>query len=98
MYSGESISYKIVLKLNLAILKGYLTKKIIDDFKSKACGKYKDDEKKLFLYSAHETTIGVFLDALGVEAHIPNFSSAVIVELFKDLSTNDYAVKVILFD
>lgn len=54
--------------------------KVLNDCKSKM---YNEDEKKIVLYSAHETTVGVFLDALKVPPHIPKYGSAAIIELHK---------------
>lgn len=71
---------------------GYMLKKILDDSKSKID---QTSNKKIFLYSGHESTLGYMLNALGVnyEAHVPPYGSAISFELRK--SGDQYFIKVI---
>lgn len=78
---------------SVKIQAGYLMREIINDCKLKACGLY-EERKKLMLYSAHETTIGVFLDALKYPPHVPNYASAVVVELHRVIGSDCYFLKV----
>lgn len=53
-------------------------------------------KRKMNLYSGHETNIGSMLNVLNVyKPHLPNFSSAVILELLQANQT--YYVKVLNF-
>lgn len=54
----------------------------------------RQNDRKIMLYSGHETNIAGFLLALGVfTPHVPAYSSAVIVELRGD-SKQEYFIKV----
>ena len=71
---------------------GMLLRKFTDDMTN-----YKnnvlDQRNKLFLYSGHETNVAAVLQALGVYTpHVPEYSSAVFVELHEE--NGDYFVKV----
>lgn len=70
--------------MKLKLLLGTLIRKIADDMLNKA----NDDwvgKKKLFLYSAHELNIVSVLQTLKVwQPHIPEYSSAIILELRED--------------
>lgn len=53
-------------------------------------------KRKMNLYSGHETNIGSMLNVLNVyKPHLPNYSSAVILELLQTNQT--YYVKVLNF-
>lgn len=79
---------------------GYLLKKILDDSKNKIDGK---SNKKIYLYSGHESTLGYMLNALkaNYKAHVPPYGSAISFEIHR---ANDqhyvkviYLIKVIIF-
>lgn len=67
---------------------GYMLQKILDDSYSKINN---SGERKIYLYSGHESTIGYMLDALGVQSEevIPPYGSAISLELRK-LEDNYY--------
>lgn len=80
-----------VMKINT----GYMIKKILNDCKDKI--ENKDNEKKIFLYSGHESTLGYMLVALKVvEPHIPPYGSALAFELRK--KNDKYYIKMIYRD
>ncbi|XP_018564769.1 venom acid phosphatase Acph-1 [Anoplophora glabripennis] len=62
---------------------GYLLKKILDDSDAKISNAA--SERKIYLYSGHESTVGYMLDALGVQNKtvIPAYGSAISFELRK---------------
>jgi prostatic aicd phosphatase len=61
---------------------GYLLKKIINDSKAKIDGLLTPETRKMFLYSAHEKNVALFLLTLGVYPDkIPSYGSHAIVEL-----------------
>ncbi|CAG9762419.1 unnamed protein product [Ceutorhynchus assimilis] len=70
---------------------GYFLKKILADTKAKMLNT--NNEKKIYLYSAHENNVAQFLIMLGVfEPHIPNYGAHVIVELHQ--INGEYGFKV----
>lgn len=63
---------------------GYLLAKILKDTVSKIQNILKPAERKMFLYSGHETTLGFMLDTLGVfKPHIPPYGSAILFEVHR---------------
>ncbi|KAJ8945843.1 hypothetical protein NQ318_009584 [Aromia moschata] len=69
---------------------GYLLKKILDDGTSKI--KNAESEKKLYLYSGHESTVGYMMDALGIaEQRVPPYGCALSFELWK--LDNEYYIR-----
>lgn len=78
-----------VMKIN----SGYMLKKIISDCKSKM--ENPNNERKMYLYSGHESTVGYMLNALKInEPHIPPYGSALSFELRR--KDNKYFIKVSL--
>lgn len=74
-------------------VEGKLMLKIQRDMLAVTRDSNKERRTKVFMYSAHETNIVGVLRALNVyQTHIPFYSSAVVVELWKDI--DDYFVKV----
>lgn len=71
---------------------GYLMKKILEDTQSKI-DNY-SSERKIYLYSGHESTIGYMLDALQIDAGevVPPYGCAISFEL-RQLK-NDYYIRV----
>ncbi|GLV36906.1 uncharacterized protein CBL_02259 [Carabus blaptoides fortunei] len=64
-----------------------------------AAAQYGDvsDERKLFVYAGHDSTITNLLSALNVwEQQIPNYGITVMLELLKKHSTNEYGVQIFL--
>lgn len=73
---------------------GYHLKKILDDFKSKMDGTLSPSERRMFLYSGHESTLGYMLEALKQDVeHIPPYGSALAFELWEN-TDNQTFVKV----
>ncbi|CAG9762241.1 unnamed protein product [Ceutorhynchus assimilis] len=63
---------------------GFLLRKIINDSKAKIEQTLVPEQRKMFIYSAHETNMGYFLRTLGVyEDKIPAYGCHVLVELHK---------------
>lgn len=74
-------------------LTGPVLKEMVNHFKLKRKHSLSPD-RKLFVYSGHDTTIANFLMTLGVfEAQIPPYTALVMVELYKN-DANDYSVRV----
>ncbi|RZC41542.1 venom acid phosphatase Acph-1, partial [Asbolus verrucosus] len=60
---------------------GFLLKKILDDSKLKADGEL-PEERKIFLYSAHEFNVGAMLRTLNVfYRHVPPFGATIYFEI-----------------
>ena len=59
--------------------------KILTDMQGKANGDQLLNDSKLFLYSAHDTSVAIMMDALGVwDCKLPPYASAFLVELIND--------------
>ncbi|XP_012268382.2 venom acid phosphatase Acph-1-like [Athalia rosae] len=72
---------------------GKLLRKITDDFKNVRDGTITDG-RKLYLYSAHDINVAALLSTLGIwEAHMPQYSSAVITELWEN--EGKYYIKIV---
>ena len=71
---------------------GMFLRKFTDDMTSYK-NKVLDQRSKLFLYSGHETNVAAVLQVLGIYTpHVPEYSSAVFVELHEE--NREYYVKV----
>ena len=56
------------------------------------------DGKKIIMYSAHDLNLGAQILALGItKPHLPNFTSAVILELYQDNGNYFVQVRYIIF-
>ena len=74
---------------------GPLVKEIVSHYKDHVQAKLVPSTRKVFMYSAHDTTIAVFLSALQIFNNIqPPYSSLVMVELHQAVNTSDYYVQV----
>ncbi|KAK4880923.1 hypothetical protein RN001_004242 [Aquatica leii] len=63
---------------------GFLLKKILQDTRLKLDNKINPTERKMFLYSAHDTTVFYILRAMELSlSDIPDFTGCVIVEIHK---------------
>lgn len=65
----------------------------------KQAAKYGDisDERKLFLYAGHDSTITNLLRALNVwEQQLPDYGITIMLELLKNRKTNEYGVQIYL--
>ncbi|KAJ8951023.1 hypothetical protein NQ318_006408 [Aromia moschata] len=61
---------------------GYHLKKIIEDTRQKIAGTLKPSDRRLFLYSAHESNIANFLSTLDIfEPHIPPYGCYILIEV-----------------
>lgn len=75
---------------------GPLVKEIVSHYKDHVQAKLVPSTRKVFMYSAHDTTIAVFLSALQIFNNIqPPYSSLVMVELHQAVNTSDYYVQVL---
>ncbi|KAK0182664.1 hypothetical protein PV327_000777 [Microctonus hyperodae] len=82
-------SYNVKLR---KLYGGMLLRNIIDTMENIIASRI--TERKINLFSGHETNVASFLLTLGVyESHVPEYSSGVIVELLKD-ECDSYYVKV----
>ncbi|XP_012285660.1 venom acid phosphatase Acph-1 isoform X2 [Orussus abietinus] len=85
LLDGINLEYEIT-NYNTALKRlngGVLVRKISLDMVDVRNGKM-DPKRKLYLYSGHETNVAALLSALGVyEPHVPQYSSAVIIELMQ---------------
>jgi len=71
---------------------GPLLKDIVHKMKRKVNG---SEGRKMFLYSAHDTTVASLLNTLEVFNDMPPpYASAVIMELWKNTSSQQYYFKV----
>lgn len=71
-------------------------KKLISDWTAKAAGKLTPPERKIFVYSGHDSTVSNLLLALGSwDKQVPNYGIMVIFELYEDLKTNEFGVEVL---
>ncbi|XP_058801268.1 venom acid phosphatase Acph-1-like [Phymastichus coffea] len=97
LLDGISLEYKIS-NYNTEMKRmngGMLLRKFIDDMVTYSNGKL-DRNRKIFLYSGHETNVVAVLQALGVYyPHVPEYTSAVIIELHE--VNSKYYVKVIYY-
>ncbi|XP_012261649.2 venom acid phosphatase Acph-1-like [Athalia rosae] len=74
---------------------GMLLRKITDDFKSYRNGTL-EQGRKLYAYSAHDVNIAALLGTLGIwKPHMPQYSSAVIMELLE--YNDEYFIKVVRY-
>lgn len=68
---------------------------MVNYWKAKSNGTISPENVKMFLYGVHETTVADFVSAIGVRRrHVPEFSEAVILELYEDVTTKKYSIKV----
>lgn len=76
---------------------GFMLKRIIEDAESKIKGTISPSDRKLMLYSGHESTVGYMLSALNLtQGGVPSYGSAISFELRKKGDT--YYIKVRLFN
>ena len=76
---------------------GPLLNEIVENFKARVNNSM-DARKKLFIYSAHDTTVASLLNTLDVFSGMPPpYTSAVILELHKNNITGNAFVKVSTF-
>jgi len=84
LYSTASLVYEY-LNIDPDVKKihaGYFLQKMVNDSVAKINNELEPAGRKMFLYSAHETTLGYVLHALKVsKPHIPPYGSAIILEL-----------------
>lgn len=72
---------------------GYHIKKILEDCEQKVSNTIFPRDRKLMIYSGHESTVGLMLNAMKVgQPEIPNYGSAILFELRK--LNNKYYIKV----
>jgi lysosomal acid phosphatase len=76
---------------------GPLIGEMVSHMKQKALGALTPD-RKLFVYSAHDTTVANVLMTLGVfDTQTPSYTSSILIELHQ-LKSTSYAVSVYVFD
>ncbi|XP_046741157.1 venom acid phosphatase Acph-1-like [Diprion similis] len=101
IYSGDRLYEAATLQYEAASFNdnlkklngGPLVRKISEDMSAVRSGTMAAG-RKIYLYSCHETNIGAVLSTLGVyEPHIPQYSSAIAVELWQ--KKDEYFVKVV---
>lgn len=87
VHSSASLTYHY-LNYDLGLKRlnvGYLLQKMLNDTMSKVDGNVLHQNKKMYLYSGHETTLGFFLDAMNIlePPHVPPYASIVLVEVHR---------------
>ncbi len=83
--SAYTLSYIFNTPEKLQLTAGTWVGKIRNDILGKAAGEPTLNQSKLFLYSAHDTTVATMMSAFGVwDGTIPNYASAFLIELFSD--------------
>uniref|UniRef100_A0A1Y1NBG3 acid phosphatase n=1 Tax=Photinus pyralis TaxID=7054 RepID=A0A1Y1NBG3_PHOPY len=83
-FAAFHYAYKNLEKKYRVINSGFLVKQILKDSLAKVDGTLKPANRKIFLYSAHETTLGYLLFNLRVfPMEVPDYGNAILVELHK---------------
>lgn len=78
---------------------GPFLKKMFDEMLKKRDNTLKPADRKMFIYTGHDWTVGSILSALKVwERQMPRFSVMTIFELHKNAETGEYYVEVSLVD
>ena len=73
-------------------------KEVVSHLQDFVHGNLEPSERKVFMYSAHDTTIAVFLSALKMFNNIqPPYCALVMVELHQAPDTSEYYVQVRIF-
>ena len=76
------------------ITAGNWTQKVLGDMKGKASGEEPYKDSKLFLYSAHDTTVTCMMSAMGVwDNQQPLYAAAFFIELLSNKTTGEYFVE-----
>lgn len=77
--------------------RGYLLKKIIQDWVDKRDGTIKPPERQAFLYGGHDVTVANFMRTLNLwDLQIPRFGIFVLLELWQDRKTKEWGVEIYL--
>lgn len=72
-----------------------MLKKVVEHMKAKSKNELTPAGRKIYLYSGHENNVINILAALNVfTPHVPNYSAAALIELYKLAEGEEYAVKV----
>jgi len=75
---------------------GPLVKEVVSHLQDFVQGKLKPSERKVFMYSGHDTTVAVFLSALKIFNNIqPPYCALVMVELHQAPDTSEYYVQIL---
>lgn len=73
---------------------GPLIKEMLSNMDGRISGSL-DSRRKLFMYSAHDTTVATFLNSLGVYEMIPPpYASLVLIDLFKNQTSGQHLVRI----
>ena len=73
-------------------------KEVVSHLQDFVHGNLEPSERKVFMYSAHDTTVAVFLSALKIFNNIqPPYCALVMVELHQAPDTSEYYVQVRIF-
>ncbi|KAJ8985186.1 hypothetical protein NQ317_018215 [Molorchus minor] len=76
---------------------GVLLKKIITDWTDKTNGTLSPTDRQAFLYGGHDSTISNLMRTLKVwDPQLPVYGITVLLELYKDLTTDAYGVEIYL--
>ncbi|CAL8111037.1 unnamed protein product [Orchesella dallaii] len=90
-FSFKMITYTTEMK---RLKGGPLIKEFIQHMKDRISGNM-DKRRKLFMYSAHDTTVATVLNSLDLYAMIPPpYASLVLVELLKNATSKQYFVRI----
>ena len=76
------------------ITAGNWTQKVLGDMKGKAFGDEAYNDSKLYLYSAHDTTVACMMAAMGVwDYKQPGYAAAFFIELLSNKTTGEHFVE-----
>lgn len=76
---------------------GPFLKKMIEEWKQKRDGNIKPSERKIFLYTGHDSTIVNVLSAVNVwQQQLPVYGIMGIFELLEDLQTGEHGIQIYL--
>ena len=91
-----SLSMNVYTDILRKLAGGPLVKKTLDSMMAKAQGRLRPEERKMYAYAGHDSTVVNFLSAMGVwDGRDPNFGCIIMVELHED-TNGAYNVQVIL--
>lgn len=92
----QSYADLVDTKEMLRIKAGPFLELLIEQMLAKVDGTLKPQERKLFLYSAHDWTITNILISLNVwKRQMPEFAALILFELHQNLETKEYYMEVI---
>lgn len=91
----QSYLYNIWTREMQKIKAGPFLTKMFDEMKDKANNKLSPKDRKMFIYTGHDSTVVNVMAALKIwKRQLPRYSSMVIFELHKNKQTGEHYVEV----